>query len=101
MDITNITNFKPDTELHNDNPFQRTEFERVKKARMIGKWSKWFQVVESILEGSDDPEIATKIGNTGGFIVYLLKERVLEIEKKIKIFLRFSNLQKCLKEFLK
>ena len=37
MDITNITNFKPDTELHNDNPFQRTEFERAKKARMIGK----------------------------------------------------------------
>ena len=67
-----------DTELHNDNPFQRTEFERVKKARMIGKWSKWFQVVESILEGSDDP---VKIRNTGGFIVYLLKERVLEIWK--------------------
>ena len=31
MDITNITNFKPDTELHNDNPFQRTEMERAKR----------------------------------------------------------------------
>ena len=31
MDITNITNFKPDTELHNENPFQRTEYERAKK----------------------------------------------------------------------
>ena len=33
MDITKITNYKPDTELHNDNPFQRTEIERAKKAR--------------------------------------------------------------------
>lgn len=33
MDITKITNYKPDTELHNENPFQRTEIERAKKAR--------------------------------------------------------------------
>ena len=31
MDITNITNFKPDTELRGENPFERTEIERIKK----------------------------------------------------------------------
>ena len=31
MDIGKILDFKPDTELRGDNPFERTEYERARK----------------------------------------------------------------------
>ena len=37
MDITKITNYKPDTELHGENPFERTEYERAKRAARAGQ----------------------------------------------------------------
>ena len=31
MDISKITDFKPDTELRSENPFERTEIDRAKR----------------------------------------------------------------------
>ena len=45
-----------------------------------------FQVVESIMEGSDDPDIATKVGKSSNFLNYLLKRLRGRTINQIKIY---------------
>lgn len=45
-----------------------------------------FQLVESVMEGSDDPNIATKVGSSGNFLMYLLKRLRGRQINSIKVF---------------
>ena len=57
MDIGKILDFKPDTELRGENPFERTEFERARKSHDEPERKRAKFVLPGLIEKLKEPPV--------------------------------------------